>query len=236
MKDMKKIVLFIALVSGFLLTGCYKDTAEKPDASFEVYVLDSLDNEIYMDTVKVGQEVYYRSTGTGEYFVAWPGEKRINLSGYSYTFTQEGLEGLANQFVPDSVIDSLQTLVGKTFDSDSKASNFIFRAIGGGSNDDIIWDTYFTYEYQIKVSAVTLNPDSTYFKYNHNYEDFKARFDNGFYNINGIAIEYGKKQTKYIYKLPGIYKVYFVARGIEEFGASALEDFKMKEIVVKPNI
>lgn len=57
-----------------LLVSCFKEKLVAPRADYLYYVLRNTDTIFTPDTVEVGEVVYFRNTGSGDYFSVYPGE------------------------------------------------------------------------------------------------------------------------------------------------------------------
>lgn len=232
MKKRNTVILISLFATSVFLPGCYKDEAVKPDATFEILSLDASGNQVPVKQVTVEQRVLFRCIGTGEYFVVWPGEKRVNFSGSVFRFTDESFKSMKQSLVPDELIDKLKDLKGTSYTSESKLSWAIFNRIGN--------DNFYAFEYQIKASAFTpfksaAGNDSVPFAYNYDYDDHIQAIEKGLYNINGwpLTEDAGLNYSyTHIYRLPGLYKVKMVALGIKDYGESSVSDVKEMELSV----
>ena len=227
-----KLSIYIAFAI-LILNSCYKDTAINPVASFEVYKLDADQNLIVPDSIFIEDRIRFVNTGTGEHFVVWPAEKRMAFSG-GFNFTAESFDKMAQSLVPDSIIEALRFLEGESFTRESALSRAISDAIGGDR------DLFFTYEYQIKSSAIeppknVEGNDSIRFTYNHDYLDFIHASEKGYYNVTGWPLSEGANgqySHEYIYRLPGRYKVIMLTTGVADYGATTITDTTSVDLIV----
>lgn len=226
----------IVLVITVLSYGCYEDIADPPRADFDIVIIDSLDVErpLLTDTVFIVDELKFINKGSGEYFVVWPDEKRVDFQGVDFQLTSDSWELMVQQSVPDTIIDKVRSLEGEIFTSESKFNQALFPALGG---DNAVFNRY---ESQIKSAGyIPLKSidgsDSTRFSFNHDYDDFQIRTEQGFNNVLGIPLSIDNNfnfSASYKYRLPGKYIVKFVALGVSDFGATTITSVAEKEIVV----
>jgi hypothetical protein len=229
-----KTSVFIAFIT-FLLSSCYKDKGTNPVAGFEVYKLDAEKNLVVPDSIFIEDRIVFVNTGQGDHFVVWPDEKRMAFSG-SFSFTSESFDLMAQNLVPENIIDAVKFLEGQTYTRESLLSRAILDAIGGD------WDLYYTYEYQIKSTGITPpknvdGNDSIRFTYNHDYLDYLQANEKGYYNITGWPLTEDADRNysrEYIYRLPGRYRVILLSTGVADFGATLTTDTISVELLVYP--
>lgn len=226
-------IFFCALVPMMVLSSCYKDTATGPKASFKVYKYDENQNLVEADSIFIEDRVLFVNTGEADHYVIWPAEKRMSFSG-SFNFTAESFEKMEQSLVPDSIIEALRFLEGQTYTRESLLSRAILEAIGGD------FDLFFTYEYQVKSSAIDPpkdrnGNDSIRFSYNHDYIDFVNASESGFYNVTGWPLTLDANHDysrEYIYRLPGRYRVIMLSTGVADFGSTLTSDTTSIQLTV----
>jgi hypothetical protein len=228
-------ILLCTLITLVMVASCYKDKATGPVASFKVYKYDENRNLVEADSIFTEDRILFVNTGEADHYVVWPAEKRMGFSG-NFNFTAESFNKMEQSLVPDTIIKALRFLEGKSYNRESLLSRAILEAIGGSL------DVFYTYEYQIKSSAIEPpkdrnGNDSIRFSYNHDYLDFINASERGYYNVTGwpLTMDVNRNYSReYIYRLPGKFKVIMVSTGVADFGASLTTDTTSIQLTVYP--
>lgn len=216
---MNKYSILIVLSATFIINSCKKDEMIIPEPEFEIFIKDSLDNEIITDQVVIDQEVYFRNKGNGNAFVIWVGERLLSRGFGSYKLTQDALNQLKNSNeITASIADAISPLVGIEFDSDRDFKKELENVIPE--------EELKIYESNIMNAAVipltTANgKDSVLFRYNYSYDDFLNANEKGYYNVSGLSLDINLENeyvAQYKYSSPGKRNVTFQAVGIGDFG------------------
>ncbi len=217
---MNKYIILIVLSVTYIINSCKKDEMITPDPKFEIYVKDSLDNEIVIDDeVLLGQEVYFRNLGNGNAYVVWVGERLLSRGFGSYELTQDAFNQLKSlNELTDSIADAISPLVGKKFSSDRDFKKELEKVIPD--------DKLKIFENNIlNASVIPLKDiygeDSVLFRYNYSYDDFLNANEKGYYNVSGLGLDKNADDeyvAQYKYSSPGKRDVTFQAVGIGDFG------------------
>jgi hypothetical protein len=233
MKSENIKIIFFSLILLMIFSSCYKDKATGPVARFEVYKLDENKNLFVPDSIFVEDRILFVNTGEADHYVIWPAEKRMAFSG-TFNFNEESFVKMTQSLVPDSIIEALRFLDGRSYTRESLLSHAILNALGGS------YDLFYAYEYQIKSSGSSPRKDrngndSIRFTYNHDYIDFLTATEKGYFNVTGWSLKQDANKNysrEYIYRLPGRYRVIMLSTGVADFGSTLLTDTISVELTI----
>jgi hypothetical protein len=232
---MNKYIILVLLISAtFVVESCNKDEMIAPEPKFEMFILDSLSNEVMItDQVPMGQDVYFRNTGNGNAYVIWFGERLLSRGFGSYELTQDALNQLVSlKEITSTAADALASIVGVRYVSDRDFKKALGKQL---SADELkIFESNILNACVIPLKDIN-GKDSVLFRYNYSYDDFLNANEKGYYNVSGLSLDKNADNdfaAQYKFSAPGKRNVTFQAVGIGDFGSSTEISTISKEIEV----
>lgn len=229
---MNKHIVLVVIFLSFLFIKCTKDEMTEPTPDFEMFVVNDQDEEVIVESVEVGQTVYFRNIGKGDAYVVWYGEKNVK-NDFAIKITNQIIENLQeNEEISQEVADLLKILIDKEYKNERELKKDLNSLLG--EDKTAIYDRNIFNASYIPSKDIFGN-DSVAFKYNYDYNDYLIANQKGIYNVSGISLIQNKDNeymAQFKYSWPGKRIVTFQAVGIGDFGNSVEIKTITKEIRV----